>query len=84
MGVWMEDESTVMTVSHGINRPNGANTPLNFLAGGFPAELSANRLMGESVGAWFPGTTGNGDGFGNDEVDDDGEVVVCSFGDGGL
>ena len=64
MGVWMEDESTVMTVSQGINRPNGANTALNFLAGATPAELSANKLMGERVGAWFAGTTGNGDGFG--------------------
>ncbi len=51
MGVWMEAESTVMTVSHGISRPNGANTALNFLAGAIPAELSANKLMGESVGA---------------------------------
>ena len=33
MGVWMEAESTVMTVSQGISRPNGANTALNFLAG---------------------------------------------------
>jgi hypothetical protein len=55
MGVWMEAESTVMTVSQGISRPNGANTALNFLAGGIPAELSANKLMGESVGAWFAG-----------------------------
>jgi hypothetical protein len=30
MGVWMEDESTVTTVSQGISRPNGANTALNF------------------------------------------------------
>ena len=41
MGVWMEDESTVTTVSQGISRPNGANTALNFLVGRFPAELSA-------------------------------------------
>src|SRR5450755_4303221 len=59
MGVWMEAESTMMTVSQGISRPNGANTALNFLAGAIPAELSANKLMGESVGAWFAGTTGN-------------------------
>jgi len=34
----------------GISRPNGANTALNFLAGVNPAELSPNKLMGESVG----------------------------------
>ena len=55
MGVWMEDESTVMTVSQGISRPNGANTALNFLAGGMPAELSANKLMGASVGGLVRG-----------------------------
>ena len=64
MGVWMEAESTVMTVSQVISRPNGANTALNFLAGGIPAELSANKLMGESTGAWFAGTVGSGEGFG--------------------
>ena len=63
MGVWMEDESTVMTVSQGISRPNGANTALNFFAGGIPAELSAKKLMGARVGAWFAGTFGNGDGL---------------------
>ena len=72
MGVWMEAESTVMTVSQGISRPNGANTALIFLAGGMPAELSANKLMGESVGAWFAGTTGSGDGLGKPGDDDDG------------
>ena len=83
MGVWMEAESTVMTVSQGISRPNGANTALNFLAGGIPAELSANRLMGESVGTWFAGTTGNGDGFGKADCDDDGNVVGSALGGGG-
>jgi hypothetical protein len=37
-----------------------------------PAELSANKLMGESVGAWFAGTTGSGDGLGKPGDDDDG------------
>src|ERR1039458_9748644 len=83
MGVWMEAESTVMTVSHGISRPNGANTALNFLAGGIPAELSANKLMGESVGTWFAGTTGNGEGFGNADFDDDGNLVGCDLDGGG-
>ena len=84
MGVWMEAESTVMTVSQGISRPNGANTALNFLAGGIPAELSANKLMGESVGAWFAGTTGNGEGFGKADCDDDGKFVGSDLGGGGL
>jgi hypothetical protein len=79
----MEAESTVMTVSQGISRPNGANTALNFLVGGIPAELSANKLMGESVGAWFTGTTGNGDGFGKADCDDDGDGVGSGLGGGG-
>jgi hypothetical protein len=83
MGVWMEAESTVMTVSQGISRPNGANTALNFLAGGIPAELSANKLMGESVGTWFAGTTGNGEGFGKADCDDDGDGVGSGLGGGG-
>ena len=62
MGVWMEDESTVMTVSHGINRPNGAYTALNVLGLATPAVLSATKLIGESIGNWFAGTTGNGCG----------------------
>ena len=91
MGVWMEAESTVMTVSQGISRPNGAKTALNFLAGGIPAELSANKLMGESVGVWFAETTGSGDGFvkaGDDDDgdgdNDDGKSVGSDLGDGGL
>src|SRR5271170_7572736 len=80
----MEDESIVTTVSQEISRPNGANTALNFLVGEIPAELSANRLMGESVGDWFAGTTGNGDGFGKACCDDDGKVVGCDLGVGGL
>ena len=72
MGVWMEAESTVMTVSHGISRPNGANTALNFFGWLTPAVLSANKLMGESVGVWFAGTTGSGDGFIKAGDDDDG------------
>ena len=83
MGVWMEAESTVMTVSQGISRPHGANTELNFLAGGIPAELSPNKLMGESVGDWFAGTTGNGVGFGKADCDDDGNVVDCDLDGGG-
>ena len=62
MGVWMEAESTVMTVSQGINRPKGANAALNFLGAGTPAVLSANRLMGVSSSVWCGGTTGNGCG----------------------
>ena len=50
MGVWIEDESTVMIVSHEINRPNGAKAALNFLGLATPAELSANKLIGVSVG----------------------------------
>ena len=87
----MEAESTVMTVSQGISRPNGANTALNFLTGGIPAELSANKLMGESEGAWFAGTAGSVDGFSKEADDDDGAVgdeegtfVGNSLGDGGL
>jgi nitrous oxidase accessory protein NosD len=72
MGVWMEAESTVMTVSQGISRPNGANTALNFLTGATPAVLSANRLMGESVGTWLAGTNGSGDGFIEAGDEDDG------------
>ena len=83
MGVWMEDESTVMTVSQAISRPNGANTALNFFAGGIPAELSANKPMGESVGTWFAGTTGNAEGFGKADGDDDGNVVGSDLGGGG-
>jgi hypothetical protein len=83
MGVWMEAESTVTTVSQGISRPNGAKTALNFLAGGIPAELSPNKLMGESVGDWFAGTTGNGVGFGKADCDDDDDVVVGCDLDGG-
>jgi hypothetical protein len=49
----MEAESTVMTVSQGISRPNGAYTAPNFLAGGVPAVLSANKLIGDSVGGGF-------------------------------
>src|SRR5258707_11766247 len=75
MGVWMEDESTVTMVSHGINRPNGAKTAPNFLGLGMPAVLSANRLMGVNNSAWRGGTTGNGcgDALGrtDDVVDDD-------------
>ena len=47
MGVWMEAESTVTTVSQGINRPNGAYTALNFLGWEDPGSLSGNKLMGE-------------------------------------
>ena len=72
MGVWMEDESTVTTVSQAISRPNGANTALNFFGWAIPAELSANKLMGESAGVWFAGTTGSGDGFVKAGDDDDG------------
>ena len=80
IGVWMEDESTVITVSHGIRRPNGANTALNFLTGGSPAELSGKRLMGVSDGTWFAGTTGKGVGK---VEDDDREVVGSALGTGG-
>ena len=83
MGVWMEAESTVMTVSQGISRPNGANTALNFLAGGIPAELSPNKLMGESVGGWFAGTTGNGVGLENADCGDDEKVSGGDLDDGG-
>src|SRR5208282_5719883 len=62
MGVWMEAESTVMTVSQGIKRPKGANAALNFLGAGTPAVLSENRLMGVSNSVWHGGTTGNGCG----------------------
>ena len=86
----MEDESTVTTVSQGISRPNGANTALNFLAGGMPTELSANKLMGESVGTWFAATVGSGDGFGKPGDDeggadgeDDGKFVDSGLGGGG-
>ena len=79
----MEAESTVMTVSQGISRPNGANTALNFLAGDIPAELSPNKLIGESVGAGFAGTTGNGVGFGKADGDDDSSVVGSDLGGGG-
>ena len=83
----MEAESTVMTVSQGINRPKGANTALNFLAGGMPAELSTNRLMGESAGNWFAGTTGkgSGDAMVTDEPagDDLAAVVISGLAAGG-
>src|SRR5580658_11067026 len=91
MGVWMEDESTVTTVSQGISRPNGANTALNFFGWAIPAELSANTLIGASVGVWFAETTGSGDGFataGDDDDgdggNDDGKSVGSDLGDGGL
>src|SRR5580658_1692802 len=95
IGVWMEDESTVTTVSQGINRPNGANTALNFFGGAMPAELSANKLMGQNTGVWLAGTTGDGDGLvkaaGDEDEDDNGAVgseegtfVGKSLGDGGL
>jgi len=70
----MEDESTVMTVSQEINRPNGAYAALNFFWAATPAVLSENKLIGERVGNWFAGTTGNGcgDALGKpDEVADD-------------
>ena len=63
MGVWMEDESTVTTDSHGMSRPNGANTGPSFFAGTMPTELSAKSPMGASVGVGFTVTTGTGDGF---------------------
>ena len=44
MGVWMEAESTVMTVSQGINRPNGANTALNFFG-----RRNARRTVGKQT-----------------------------------
>ena len=78
IGVWMEDESTVMMVSQGINRPNGAYTALNFLGATTPAELSANKLMGVSMGNWFAGITGNG--WGEVLVKPDGVVVVAAGG----
>jgi hypothetical protein len=91
----MEDESTVTTVSQGISRPNGANTALNFFGWAIPAELSANKLMGENVGVWLVGTTACGNGLvraADDEDDDDdgavgdddGAFVGASLGDGGL
>ena len=80
IGVWIEDESTVTTVSQGISRPNGANTGLNFFTGVRPAEFSAKRLMGVSEGAWLPGTTGKG--VGKVEADDR-EVVGSALGAGG-
>jgi hypothetical protein len=91
MGVWMEDESTVTTVSQGISRPNGANTALSLFGWAIPAELSANKLIGESVDVWFAGTSGSGDGFvkaGDDDDgdgdNDDGKSVGSDLGDGGL
>ena len=59
----MEDESTVTTASQGISLPNGAHTVLNFLAGRFPAELSANRLMAGSAGDWLAAGVGSVDEF---------------------
>ena len=44
MGVWMEDESTVMTVSQGINRPKGANAALNFFGRG-----NSRRAVGKQA-----------------------------------
>ena len=44
IGVWMEDESTVTTVSQGISRPNGANTALNFLTG-----VKSGRTVGKEA-----------------------------------
>src|SRR5580658_7113140 len=92
IGVWMEDESTVTTVSQGISRPNGANTALNLFGWAMPAELSANKLIGENVGVWLVGTTANGNGLvraaGDDDDgtvgDDDGTFVGGNLGDGGL
>ena len=60
MGVWMDDESTVMMVSHAMSRPNGANAALNFFGWATPAVLSANRLMGVSKSDWRGGTLGRG------------------------
>jgi hypothetical protein len=40
----MEDESTVMTVSQGISRPNGANTALNFFGRG-----NSRRTVGKQT-----------------------------------
>ena len=57
MGVSIEDESTVMTVSQGINRPKGAYSALNFRGRRVPAVLSANKLIGESDSIWRGGTT---------------------------
>ena len=48
MGVWMDDESTVITVSQGISRPNGAYTGLNFFGEEIPTVASANKLMDAS------------------------------------
>ena len=48
MGVWMADESTVMMVSHGISRPNGAANEPAFFGGEISVPLSANKLMGAS------------------------------------
>jgi hypothetical protein len=90
----MEEESTVTTVSQGISRPNGANTALNFFGWAIPAELSANKLIGENTGVWLAGATGNGNGLvkaaGDDDDDDgavgddDGTFVGGNLGDGGL
>src|SRR6266852_2334060 len=60
MGVWMDEESTVIMVSQGINRPKGANTGLDLLGTGTPAVLSANRLMGVN------NSVGRGCGAGNE------------------
>src|ERR1700749_2177837 len=89
MGVWMEDESTVTTVSHGMSRPNGANTGPIFFAGTMPAELSANRLMGASIGDGFVGRTANGGGGawrigGNKVCDDEIRLVGGDLVGGGL
>ena len=65
MGVSREDESTVTTVSHGIRRPNGAYSALNFLGRTTPAVLSGNKLMGASASICRGGAfeSGFGDGL---------------------
>ena len=67
MGVWMEAESTVMTVSH-RNQPSerGKHRAQFLSAGGNSHRVSANKLMGVSGGGGFAGTTGNGCGGGEE------------------
>src|SRR5438094_288189 len=71
MGVWIEAESTVITVSQGIKRPNGAYRALNRFGSG--RGVSARRLKG-AAGRWSTdsilgadpgaGTTFSATGFG--------------------
>lgn len=54
MGVLIDEESTVMTSSHGMSRPKGANCALNFFGGGVCEGISGNRLIGGNAGVVSP------------------------------